>query len=132
MVMRNRKRNRRYLGTRRWGAGNIKNRRGAGGRGGVGKAGRKHKFTHIVKYERERIGKTGFTRWGRKDLKEIDLWKVSKMAREKKEERPVIELAGYKVLGDGKLEKPAIVRAAAFSASAAEKIKSAGGEPVKL
>jgi large subunit ribosomal protein L15 len=49
MVLRYEKKARRYLGTRRWGGGNIKNRRGSGSRGGVGRAGKKHKFTRIVK-----------------------------------------------------------------------------------
>jgi large subunit ribosomal protein L15 len=35
---------------------------------------------------------------------------------------------GLKVLGDGKIERPVTVRAAAFSASAAEKIAAAGGK----
>ncbi len=35
---------------------------------------------------------------------------------------------GLKVLGDGKIERPVTVRAAAFSASAAAKIAAAGGK----
>jgi large subunit ribosomal protein L15 len=35
---------------------------------------------------------------------------------------------GLKVLGNGKIERPVTVRAAAFSASAAEKIAAAGGK----
>ncbi len=132
MVVRNQKRSRRYLGTRRWGAGNIKNRRGKGSRGGVGKSGKKHWFTYLVKYAPERIRQKGFSQWNKKDLKEIDLDKVSKLARNNDSQKPVIELRGYKVLGDGKLSKPATVKATAFSKSAEEKIKSAGGEAQKL
>jgi large subunit ribosomal protein L15 len=35
---------------------------------------------------------------------------------------------GLKVLGDGKIERPVTVKAAAFSAAAAEKIAAAGGK----
>ena len=42
------------------------------------------------------------------------------------------ELKGYKVLGDGKVEKPIVVKAAGFSKSAEKKITAAGGEIVRL
>ena len=132
MVVRQGKRNRRYLGTRTWGGGNTKNRRGAGDRGGVGRGGIKHKFTHKVVYEKERIGKKGFRPWRQTRLKEIDLGAVSRMADAKGEGTPTIELRGYKVLSDGVLARAATVKADAFSKKAIEKIKEAGGEAVKL
>ncbi len=128
MVIRNKSKSRKYLGTRRWGAGNIKNRRGAGSRGGVGRAGKKHKFTRIVKYERERLDHRGFTPWGRKKLNEINLDGVSKAAQGKNE----LSLRGYKVLSSGTLTAPVKVSASRFSKRAAEKIKNAGGEAVQL
>lgn len=139
MVERQKKRSRKFLGARRWGAGNIKNRRGKGSRGGVGKAGMgigvgaaKHKWTWTVVYARDRIGKTGFKPWKRKTYEEIDLDRISVMAKEKGEEKPMIELRGYKVLSSGMLSKPAVIKAAAFSKKAEEKIKQSGGEVLKF
>jgi large subunit ribosomal protein L15 len=131
MVMRIKK-SRKYFGSRSWGAGNIKNRRGAGDRGGVGKGGRKHKMTYLVVYEKESLTHKGFAPWRRKELMEIDLDAVSKRAEKSEEQKPTIELRGYKVLGDGKVTKPFIIKASGFSKNAEKKIKEAGGEAVEL
>lgn len=131
MVLRIKKR-RKYFGDRSWGAGNIKNARGAGDRGGVGRGGRRHKWTYTVVYEKETIGKKGFAPWRRKTLEIIDLDAISKQAAGIQDSKPTIELKGYKVLGDGKLAKPVVVKASGFSKSAEEKIKQAGGEVVRL
>jgi large subunit ribosomal protein L15 len=133
MVVRKQKHNRKYLGTRRWGVGNIKNARGKGDRGGVGRAGaRKHKFTYMVVYERERMRKHGFVPWNRKRLDEISLRQIEIMAKESKEGNATIELRNYKVLSNGELTKALTVKAAKFSKNAAEKIKNAGGEAVVI
>ncbi len=132
MVVRARKRSRKYLGTRTWGGGNKKNRRGSGSRGGVGKGGRKGKFTRLVKYEKSRIRSPGFRISNRNALDEISLTKISVFAEESKDQKPTLEFRGYKVLSNGSLSKPAIVKASAFSKKAEEKIKGAGGEAVKL
>lgn len=127
------KKSRKFFGTRRWGCGNIKNARGAGDRGGVGKGGRKHKMSYYWVYDRESThSPKGFAPFQRRALSEIDLDEISKKARASKESRPVIELKGYKVLGDGKVEKPIVVKAAGFSKSAEKKITAAGGEIVRL
>ena len=128
MVLRYQKRSRRYLGTRSWGAGNIKNRRGSGSRGGVGRAGKKHKFTRIVKYETDRLHHKGFAPWRKVRLNEINLDGVTKMAQGKGE----IDLSGYKVLSGGTMASSIKVKASGFSKKAAEKIKQAGGEAIKL
>ncbi len=128
MVLRQKKRSRKFLGARRWGAGNIKNRRGSGSRGGVGRAGKKHKFTRIVKYERERMHKKGFSPLNSSKLNVINLTDVSKAAQEKNE----VELRGYKVLGGGLLTKPINVKASGFSKKAMERIKQAGGQATPL
>ena len=128
MVLRQKKRSRKFLGSRRWGAGNIKNRRGSGSRGGVGRAGKKHKFTRIVKYERERMSKKGFSPLFKAKLNVINLTDVSKAANEKNE----VELRGYKVLGGGLLTKPINVKASGFSKKAMERIKQAGGQATPL
>lgn len=132
MVIRQKKRNRKYFGTRSWGVGNIKNARGAGERGGVGKAGRKHNWTHIVVYERERMRSKGFKPWEKVRLEEIDLDGISRKAATSGDAKPTLELRGYKVLSDGRLSKPVIIKAAGFSKRAEEKIKAAGGEAIKI
>src|SRR5271156_4286832 len=102
MVLRIKKRSRKFLGSRRWGVGNIKNRRGSGSRGGVGRAGKKHKFTRIVKYEKERLHTVGFAPWRRTKLNQINLDSISKTASGKTE----LDLSGYKVLSGGTLNAP--------------------------
>jgi large subunit ribosomal protein L15 len=135
MARRHRKRSRKkYLGSRSCGAGNIKNRRGKGSKGGKGYAGsHKHKWTYIVKYEPEHFGKSGFVPPRREGKKEINLWEINKMIGRgdfKKDEsgKFAVELKGYKVLGAGKLDFPAFVKASTFSKCAASKIKSFGGD----
>ena len=111
------------------GRGNIKNARGAGDRGGVGRGGRKHKMSYYWVYDRESThSPKGFAPFQRRTLSEIDLDEISKRARASKDPKPVVELKGYKVLGDGKIEKPLVVKAAGFSKSAEKKITAAGGE----
>ena len=128
MVTRIKSRSRKFLGTRRWGAGNIKNRRGSGSRGGVGRAGKKHKFTRIVKYERERMSHKGFSPYRKVKMDVINLDSISKAAKGNKE----LELKGYKVLSSGSLTAPITVKASAFSKKAMDKIKQAGGQAVTL
>ncbi|MGC8538912.1 MAG: uL15m family ribosomal protein [Candidatus Micrarchaeia archaeon] len=129
-MARKHKKSRKFLGQRTWGAGNKKNRRGAGIRGGVGNAGRKHKSIHMILYGSQ--PEKGFARPNQKKLKEINLSKISSLIVEKNEPKPTIDLAGYKVLGDGKISAPAIIKADRFTKRAAERIKSAGGEAVQL
>lgn len=127
------KKSRKFLGTRRWGCGNIKNARGAGDRGGVGKGGRKHKMSYYWVYDRESThGEKGFQPFKREKLQEISVEQIAKRAAASKEAKPVLELKGYKVLGDGRIEKAVVVKANGFSAAAEKKITAAGGEAVKL
>ncbi len=124
MVVRIKKKSRKYLGNRSWGAGNIKNKRGAGDRGGVGRGGVKHKFTYTVKYERERLHTKGFFRYRKKELMEINLGEIEEKYKDKQE----VELLGYKVLGAGSLSSAKTIKANSFSKKALEKIKSVGGK----
>jgi large subunit ribosomal protein L15 len=127
------KKSRKFFGTRRWGAGNIKNARGAGDRGGVGRGGRKHKMSYYWVYDRESTHhEKGFAPFKSRRLGEMDLDEVSRRARASKEQKPVLELKGYKVLGDGRIERPVVVRASGFTKSAEKKIAAAGGEAVKV
>lgn len=131
MVVRSKK-NRKYLGTRTWGWGNKKNRRGSGSRGGVGRGGKKSKFTYTVKYDKTRIRSPGFSSPRTIRLNEVNLNRISVFAEGSKDAKPTIELRGYKVLSNGNLAKPVVVKASAFSKKAEEKIKGAGGEAIKL
>ena len=106
----------------------LQDRRGSGSRGGVGRAGKKHKFTRIVKYEKDRLRKKGFAPWMKVKMGVMNLDDVSKAAQDKNE----VELAGYKVLGGGLLSRSINVKASGFSKKAMEKIKQAGGQATKL
>jgi len=128
MVIRQKKHSRKFLGARRWGAGNIKNRRGSGSRGGVGRAGKKHKFTRIVKYEKERLRKKGFSPYMKVKMDVMNLDDVSRAAQDRNE----IDLSGYKVLSGGLLTRPISVKASGFSKKALDKIKQAGGQAIQL
>jgi large subunit ribosomal protein L15 len=127
-MKRKEKRSRKYLGSRTWGAGNTKNRRGKGCRGGKGMAGSfKHRYTLITAIGKEKIKKLkkGFVSKSKK-LKFLNLFEVEKLAKESNE----ISLKGYKVLGNGELKKPLTIYASAFSKGALEKIKKAGGKAI--
>ncbi len=127
MTVRKEKKNRKYLGSRRWGVGNIKNARGKGDRGGVGNAGaRKHKFTWMTAKAPELIRTVGFKPWRPRKLKEITLKRISAMQGD------AVELKGYKVLSNGELGRAITIKADRFSETAKEKIKKAGGEAVEL
>ncbi len=128
MVLRSKKQDRKYLGRRSWGAGNIKNRRGKGSRGGVGMGGRKHKFTRAVITGEGLLGKRGFTNWNSKSFKETSVGRIASMASDSKDQKPAVELRGFKVLSNGEIHKAVSVKASAFSKKAIEKIQQAGGE----
>jgi len=125
---------RKYLGSRRWGAGNIKNRRGKGSKGGKGYAGsHKHKWTYMVKYEPDHFGRFGFVSPTTKIIRTINLWDINKLIIDGKIEKSAdgkftANFKGCKILGGGKLNFPATIQADSFSKSAVQKIKDAGGE----
>ena len=142
MVVRRKKKYRKFRGHRSYGKGRHKRARGAGSRGGRGKAGmHKHKWTYTVKYEPEHFGKRGFTRPKEvvRKLKGINLKELDKLVEKLIEEKAVeeengkiklnlLKLGYEKVLGSGKITKPLIVEAKAFSEKAKRKIEEAGGE----
>ena len=137
---------RRQRGSRTHSGGSHKNRRGAGHRGGRGRAGRsKHEFHNY-----EPKGKHGFKRPQniRKDVAEIDVQKLDEdailyaadgQAEEtddgyKLDARDIVEdgheVDIVKVLGSGQVRNTLEVTADAFSAAAVEKLESAGGAAV--
>lgn len=145
MIRKTRKINK-MRGSRTIGGGCSKKRRGAGHRGGRGKAGgHKHKWTWVVKFDPDRYGKYGFKR----PQKTINRFKtvnldylddnaenlVQKDLAQKKGKKITIDVTqlGYdKVLGNGKVTKALTIKANHFSASAIRKIEEKGGEAVTL
>ena len=128
MVVRKQKKNRKYLGTRRWGVGSIKNARGAGDRGGIGEVNRlrKHDWTYITAKRRDLIKQKGFAPPKKARYEEITLERINAMGKSS------VELPNHKVLSNGAIDKPIVVKAAAFSKMAAEKIKGAGGQAITM
>lgn len=137
---------RRQRGSRTHSGGSHKNRRGAGHRGGRGRAGRsKHEFHNY-----EPKGKHGFKRPQdiRENVAEIDVQKLDEdailyVAEDEAEEtddgyrldaRDIVEdgheVDVVKVLGSGQVRNSLEITADAFSDSAREKIEAAGGEAV--
>ncbi len=123
-----------YLrGMRRHGKGNIKNRRGSGNRGGKGNAGlHKHKWSYVVKYDKDRYGNKGFVRQvKKKSIATLNLWEIENMIKKgevkKKGDAYEIEFNG-KILGSGSLSYPVIVKAKMITEKAKGKIENAGGK----
>jgi len=146
MVVRRRKKIRKYRGSRTCGWGITGQHKGRGLKGGFGKAGRhKHHWTWVVKYAPDYFGKKGFktpisttpkvnainvgyldeiaTELAKKGLVEVKNGKIVVN---------VIKLGYNRVLGSGKVTKPLVVMAPYFSRKAEEKIAQAGGEVIKL
>lgn len=138
MVNRKRRRNRKYLGTRSHGKGNIKTGRGNGSRGGTGKAGLgKHKGTWLAANDPNYYGRSviGFVNPASKPrVKAINLYELNHRAvtgkLEKKGEKYIFKFDG-KVLGTGNVTVPLSITAKSWSRKTEEKVKSAGGEIAK-
>lgn len=122
---------------RNHGAGNTKNRRGAGGRGGKGMAGaEKHRWTWTVKYDPQHFGVHGFAPIPRSrpepiNLHDINILVVKSALVKGADGLYAVNLPGHKVLGSGQLEFPVAVKAASFSEGAKKKIAAAGGKIVE-
>ncbi len=123
-----------YHGTRRWGGGNIKHRRGKGSKGGKGFGGsHKQKWTWILRYHPDHFGRESMASLKKEKPKVINLWEINKLVLDGKlkkgaDGRYLAELKEFKVLGTGKMGFPVTVHAGSFSKSAVEKIKEAGGD----
>jgi len=145
MIRRKRKINK-MRGSRSIGGGCSKKRRGAGHKGGKGKAGlSKHHWTWTVKYDPNHFGKHGFKR-PQKSINKINPVNLSYLNARidqlldeglaTKEGNSIIidvtELGYNKVLGGGKLFKSLTIKSPMFSASAEDKIQEAGGEAIKI
>ncbi|HTX61600.1 MAG TPA: uL15 family ribosomal protein [Methanobacterium sp.] len=137
---------RKLRGSRTIGGGSSKKRRGAGHRGGRGMAGgHKHMWTWMVKYDPNHYGKYGFKRPQKTIYRfktvnldfldeKFDYLLASGLATEE-DGKIVVDVTqmGYnKVLGKGRINKPAIIKSPKFSESAVRKIEEAGGEAATL
>jgi large subunit ribosomal protein L15 len=145
MIRKKRKINK-MRGTRSIGGGCSKKRRGAGHKGGRGKAGlSKHHWTWTVKFDPDHFGKHGFKRPPKKINKvyPVNLSYLNDKAEQLIDEGlatkegdsiviDVTELGYNKVLGGGKLVKSFTIKSPMFSSSAENKIQEAGGEAIKI
>lgn len=134
------KKTKKHRGSRTYGGGTQKNRRGAGNRGGRGKAGAdKHHYTQDPK----RFGKHGFKRPQAvvSETATINVGELDELASQLLE-RGVAEetsegikinagdLEVDKVLGSGKVTRELVITAPSFSSSAKRKIENAGGQAI--
>ena len=115
-------------------------RRGAGHRGGRGMSGgHKHMWTWIVKYKSKHYGKYGFKRPQKTitRFKTVNLDFIDEKAAELVDKNlatqengiiviDVTELGYNKVLGNGRITKPLIIKSPKFSQTALTKIENAG------
>jgi large subunit ribosomal protein L15 len=129
-----------YRGSKTCGGGTHKNRRGAGNRGGRGRAGhRDHRLTHYLLANQIHNGKHGFASVGKVEVPVLDIGEIDQMIdflvqigiAEESESLITLDLAELgieKVLGGGRVTHALKVSAAAFSTQAIEKIEAAGGQ----
>jgi large subunit ribosomal protein L15 len=129
-----------FRGSRTCGGGTHKNRRGAGNRGGRGKAGGcKHHFVRAM-LRGYSYGKHGFKRPAAisRDASIVNVGELDELAPYLAEEGLAevkdgayhinLENLGIeKVLGSGRVTKNLVITSEEFSASAREKIENAGG-----
>ncbi|MFH1786376.1 MAG: uL15m family ribosomal protein [archaeon] len=134
MTVKIRCKNIRFRGYSTHGWGHKKKHRGAGSRGGRGRAGlHKHKFVYALVnglFHNGRLAEFGFkSKPAREAVRVINLFQIEELAKGRRE----VDISEYgyaKVLGRGRLTKPLTIKAEYFSASAVEKIKAAGGKAV--
>jgi len=145
MIRKSKKINR-MRGSRTVGGGSTKRRRGAGNKGGKGKAGAgKHHWTTTVIENKNYFGKHGFKRPQKTIHKSypVNLSFLNDKAEEFVEKGfaskegdtiviDVTELGYNKVLASGSLNIPLTIKSPAFSESARSKIEAAGGEAIDL
>jgi large subunit ribosomal protein L15 len=130
---------RKKRGSRTCGYGRVGQHRKSGSKG-YRRAGRhKHGWSYVITYEPDYFGKDGFTspRSLRMECRVINVGKLDEMAEKlqaKVENGKIfidLESLGYtKLLGGGKITKPLIVKVAACSKSAEEKVQEAGGQVI--
>lgn len=129
-----------YRGSRTCGGGTHKNRRGAGNRGGRGRAGhRDHRWSHFLLAGAVHNGKNGFVNPRQEKVSVLDIGEIDQIAgflveagvAENQEGVIAIDLTDLgieKVLGGGQVTHALKTTAASYSAQAKDKIEAAGGQ----
>jgi len=135
MVVKRKKKVRKLRGSHTHGYGSKKKHRGAGSRGGRGKAGMmKHKKSYMIKYKPDHFGRKGFKVpvHAKKQIKAINLKDIDMLAKKLNKKEIDLNKLGYqKVLSKGKLTQPLTIKANKFTEKAKEKIKEARGEAIE-
>jgi large subunit ribosomal protein L15 len=133
-----------YRGSRTCGGGTHKNRRGAGNRGGRGRAGhRDHRFSHFLLYGEIHNGKDGFYNRTIRVEKTISIGQLDQMAAAllaagiaSREGDTIIidadQIGIDKILGNGKITVKMNVTARSFSMQAKSKIEAMGGQALVI
>jgi large subunit ribosomal protein L15 len=130
-----------YRGSRTCGGGTHKNRRGAGSRGGRGRAGqRDHRITHYMIRGDVHNGKHGFSvRRPTPTVRVADIGLIDQLAEKLIEEGvatrsddavviDVTQIGIDKILGSGQVTQKMQISAKAFSENAKRKIEEMGGQ----
>jgi large subunit ribosomal protein L15 len=129
-----------YRGSRTCGGGTHKNRRGAGNRGGRGRAGhRDHRFSHFLLYGEVHNGKHGFVSKTGIRSRVISIGELDQMIpgllaagmAEKEGDAVVVradQIGIDKILGSGRVTQKMQISARAFSGQAKQKIEAMGGQ----
>ena len=143
-MIRKKKKVRKLRGSHTHGWGCKKKHRGGGHKGGRGMAGtgkrNKSKWTWVIKYMPNYLGKHGFHRPKavQRELIAVNLKFIDEHLDElmqmgvayEEEGKIIVDTTQFadKVLGTGKLTKPLVIKAYSFSPKAQERIEAAGGE----
>ncbi len=133
-----------YRGSRTCGGGTHKNRRGAGNRGGRGRAGqRDHRFSHFYLRGEISNGKHGFVNKTSVPVSAIDVGDIDQMIEALVSEGFAVregdlitldatEIGIEKVLGGGQVTHRMSISARAFSERARAKIEEMGGQAMTV
>ena len=119
---------RKFRGTRTIGYGRVGQHRDSGSKGNRKVGRHKHLWSKVVTSEPDYFGKRGFhsPQTFNSHEKTINLNKLDEIAQTN--QINLTELGYTKLLGTGKITKALTIQIPAYSKSAAEKIKEAGGQ----
>ncbi|MEM0173614.1 MAG: uL15 family ribosomal protein [Sulfolobaceae archaeon] len=141
MVVRREKKSRKMRGSRTMGWGRRGQHRDRGSQGSRQVGMHKEKWSWLVKYGEGWYGKHGFVNPTSKKINSISLRKLRELIEngkiKPKEEngKLVIDLEelGYqKLLGNGEIDKPYLIRVRQATQRAIERVKSKGGEVILI
>ena len=121
---------RKFRGTRTIGYGRVGQHRDSGSKGNRKVGRHKHLWSKVVTSEPDYFGKSGFhsPQAIHSHEKTINLNKLDQLAQTN--QINLTELGYTKLLGTGKITKALTIQIPTYSKTAAEKIKSAGGQIV--